>query len=71
MCVLAQYSHIACSEGIPFMELASLTSPTQVKEHHGKGAKLTATDSNGWTPLHHAARLEKKEVVQYIVENGT
>ncbi|XP_064397829.1 diacylglycerol kinase zeta-like isoform X2 [Halichondria panicea] len=41
----------------------------EVEEHHGKGAKLTATDSNGWTPLHHAARLEKKEAVQYIVDN--
>ena len=39
-------------------------------EHHKNGAKLTATDTNGWTPLHHAARLEKTQVVKYIVENG-
>ena len=32
---------------------------------------MTVTDSNGWTPLHHAARLGKKEVVQYLVENST
>ena len=42
----------------------------QVKEYHKKGVELTATDSNGWTPLHHAARLEKTQVVQYIVDNG-
>lgn len=27
-------------------------------------------DHNGWTPLHHAARLDKKDVVQYIVEHS-
>jgi len=42
---------------------------TKVKECHGRGAMLTVTDTNGWTPLHHAARLGKKEVVQYLVEN--
>ena len=39
-------------------------------ESHDKGAKLTAADSYGWTPLHHAARLGKKEVVRYLVENS-
>ena len=37
---------------------------------HGKGAKLAYVDSNGLTPLHHAARLGRKEVVKYIVDNG-
>jgi len=39
-------------------------------ESHDKGAKLTAADAYGWTPLHHAARLEKKDVVQYLVDNS-
>ena len=56
---------------IPFPYLTQTRSPIQVKECYGKGAKLTVTDSNGWTPLHHAARLGKKEVVQYLVENST
>ena len=42
----------------------------QVKEAHAKGARLTVTDSRGWTPLHHAAQLGKKEVVMYLVNNG-
>ncbi len=35
-----------------------------------KGARLTVTDSQGWTPLHHAARLGKKEVVVYLAQNS-
>ena len=41
----------------------------QVKECHQQGAQLTATDGMGWTPLHHAARLDRKEIAQYLVEN--
>ena len=39
-------------------------------EYHGKGAQLTLTDSNEWTPLHHATRLDKKQVVQYIIDHS-
>ena len=39
--------------------------------HSGKGAQLTHADSNGLTPLHHAARLGRKEIVKYIVANST
>ena len=42
----------------------------QVMESHDKGAKLTAADSYGWTPLHHAARLGKKDVVRYLVDSS-
>lgn len=42
----------------------------QVKENHKKGSKLTVADNKGWTPLHHAARLGKKEVVRYLAENS-
>ena len=42
----------------------------QVKENHKKGSKLTVADNKGWTPLHHAARLGKKEVVKYLAENS-
>ncbi len=35
-----------------------------------KGAKLTVKDSLGWTPLHHAARFGRMEVVQYLVDNS-
>ena len=42
----------------------------KVKEYESKGGQLTATDSNGLTPLHHAARLDKIEVAKYITENS-
>lgn len=42
----------------------------QVKDSHMKGAKLTVTDSQGWTPLHHAARFGKKDVVMYLADNS-
>ena len=41
----------------------------QVKEYHEKGAILTVCDGHGWTPLHHAARLGKVEVVQYLADH--
>ena len=41
-----------------------------MKDLHEKGAKLAHVDSNGLTPLHHAARLGRKEVVKYIVDNS-
>ena len=44
----------------------------QVKELHTKnGAQLISVDPNGLTPLHHAARLGRKEIVKYIVANST
>lgn len=49
--------------------LLSLSSH-QVKDFHSKGANLMEADQNGWTLLHHAARLDKVEVVQYIVKNS-
>jgi diacylglycerol kinase (ATP) len=30
---------------------------------------LTVAGSNGWTALHHAARLGKYEIVQYLVQH--
>ena len=41
-----------------------------MKEIHNQGARLANVDVNGLTPLHHAARLGRKEVVKYIVDNG-
>ncbi len=42
----------------------------QVQECHSEGANLMEIDDNGWTPLHHAAQLDKREVVQYLVEHS-
>lgn len=39
-------------------------------EAHRKGARLANVDQNGLTPLHHAARLGRKDVVQYLVDNS-
>jgi diacylglycerol kinase (ATP) len=39
----------------------------KVQQYHEAGAKLTVTDANGWTALHHAARLGKYVVVEYLV----
>lgn len=44
-----------------------ITLLSQVKQCHEAGAKLTVTDANGFTALHHAARLGKHEVVEYLV----
>lgn len=41
----------------------------KIKEIHNQGARLANVDVNGLTPLHHAARLGRKEVVKYIVDN--
>lgn len=42
----------------------------KVESIHRKGARLANVDQYGWSPLHHAARLGRKDVVLYIVENG-
>lgn len=42
-----------------------------MKELHSKGARLAHVDAYGLSPLHHAARLGRKEVVKYIVDNGS
>lgn len=39
-------------------------------EAHRNGARLANVDQNGLTPLHHAARLGRKDVVQYLVDNS-
>ena len=42
----------------------------QVKQLHTKrGAKFAYVDALGLTPLHHAARLGRKDIVKYIVTN--
>lgn len=52
-----------------FLDAVKRGQLDKVKAFHQQGAKLTMPDSNGWTPLHHAARLGRTEVVQYIAEN--
>jgi hypothetical protein len=34
----------------------------------GKGANPTIGDHKGWTPLHHAAVFENKEILQLLIE---
>jgi diacylglycerol kinase (ATP) len=41
----------------------------KVQQYHEAGAKLTVAGSNGWTALHHAARLGKYEIVTYLVQH--
>ncbi|XP_019848920.1 PREDICTED: diacylglycerol kinase zeta-like [Amphimedon queenslandica] len=41
----------------------------KVEEVHHKGARLANVDQHGLSPLHHAARLGRKDVVQYLVSN--
>jgi len=36
----------------------------------GQGAEINATDKNGWTPLHCAARAGHLDVVKLLVESG-
>lgn len=36
----------------------------------GQGAEINATDKNGWTPLHCAARAGYLDVVKLLVESG-
>ena len=42
----------------------------KVKTFHQEGANLMAPDGRKWTPLHHAARLGRTEIVQYIADHG-
>jgi diacylglycerol kinase (ATP) len=41
----------------------------KVQHYHAAGAKLTVTDANGLTALHHAARLGKDEIVKYLADH--
>ena len=42
----------------------------QVKELHARGASLMSVDGNGMTALHHAAKLGRLDVVEYLIKNG-
>ena len=53
-----------------FLDAVKRGQLDKVKAFHQQGAQPTMPDSNGWTPLHHAARLGRAEVVQYIAENS-
>jgi diacylglycerol kinase (ATP) len=41
----------------------------KIEQLHKQGARLANVDEYGLSPLHHSARLGRKEVVQYIVKN--
>ena len=43
----------------------------QLKDLHKLGADLSMQDPSGQTLLHHAADVGCKEIVKYIIENGT
>ena len=34
------------------------------------GADVNAKDENGWTPLHHAATWDSKEIVELLIAKG-
>ena len=53
-----------------FLDAVKRGQLENVKLYHQQGAKLMAPDSNGWTPLHHAARLGRLEIVKYIADNS-
>lgn len=53
-----------------FLDAVKRGQLDKVKIFHQQGAQLTAPDSNKWTPLHHAARLGRTEVVQYIADHS-
>ena len=53
-----------------FLDATKRGQLDKVKAFHQQGVKLTLPDSNGWTPLHHAARLGRTEIVQYIADNS-
>ena len=53
-----------------FYTVSSSSYVCQIREAHAMGAKLANVDPQGLTPLHHAARLGRKEVVKYIVDNS-
>ena len=43
----------------------------QFCELHESGVDLLACDQFGMTCLHHAARFGRKDIVKYILQNGT
>jgi ankyrin repeat protein len=53
-----------------FLDAVKRGQLDKVTAFHQQGAQPTMPDSNGWTPLHHAARLGRTEIVQYIAENS-
>lgn len=53
-----------------FLDAVKRGQLDKVESFHQQGAELMAPDSNGWTPLHHAARLGRTDVVQYIADNS-
>lgn len=53
-----------------FLDAVKRGQLDKVTAFHQQGALPTMPDSNGWTPLHHAARLGRTEIVQYIAENS-
>ena len=53
-----------------FLDAVKRGQLDKVKKFHQQGAKPILPDSNGWTPLHHAARLGRTQVVQYIADIG-
>ena len=53
-----------------FLDAVKRGQLDKVKEFHQQGANLMAPDGNSWTPLHHAARLGRTEIVQYIADHS-
>ena len=45
-------------------------SPDTVKLLLEKGANINTKDSEGWTPLHHAARSGNEEIIKLLLERG-
>ena len=53
-----------------FLDAVKRGQLDKVKTFHQQGANLMAPDGNKWTPLHHAARLGRTEIVQYITDHS-
>ncbi|XP_071846797.1 diacylglycerol kinase zeta-like isoform X4 [Apostichopus japonicus] len=53
------------------MDVSKRGDPVKFMELHRKGACLEARDQHGMTVLHQAARFGHKEIVQYVIDNGS
>ena len=54
----------------PLLEILNVCA-WQVLELHRAGADLVAVDQYGMTALHHAARFGHKDIVKYLIDQGT
>ena len=61
---------VGCGESMSIHDAAHTGNIEAVKKHLASGADLNTKDSEGGTPLHHAAWNGHKEVAELLIEKG-